>query len=89
MQENSNKLISEGFMARIGKAKDVSEVLGKSLQTVYGLRCAGVFPRGVCLPRGDYDLVKLMRHIEAGTIYSGKKAIKTAEELLEPQTLAA
>ena len=74
-------------MARIGKAKDVAAILGKSRQTVYQLRCCGSFPADMCLPRGDYDMVKVMRHVEAGTIYDGKKDIKRAKELLTPLTL--
>jgi hypothetical protein len=70
-------------MARIGKAKDVSELLGKSVQTVYQLRCAGVFPASVCLPRGDYDMVKLLRAVEDRSIYSGRKQIKTASQLCQ------
>lgn len=74
-------------MAQYVKAKVVANILGKSVRTIYQLRCAGIFPAETCRPRGDYDLIKVMRHVDAGTIYDGKKKIKKAKELLTPLAL--
>jgi hypothetical protein len=61
----------------LGKAKDVARELGLSVATVYSLRCRGVFPRNMCLPRGFYNIRKLRYLIDRGLVFNGNPVCET------------
>jgi hypothetical protein len=57
------------MIAQLGSFDDVAVVLQRSKQTVYGMTSSKRFPEGVYLGHGRFNLIKLQKHIDDGTLF--------------------